>query len=37
MGQIARKLKFWGYLGVKLKIFTAKDHYATGGKLWDLN
>jgi len=24
-GQIARKLKFWGQLGVKLKKLTAKD------------
>ena len=36
-GQIARKLKFWGQLGVKLTKFTAKDHSTTGGQLWGFN
>jgi hypothetical protein len=30
-------LKFCGQLGVKLIKFTAKDHFATGDKLWGLN
>jgi hypothetical protein len=37
MGKIARKLKFWGQLKVKLTKLAAKDHSATGGKLWGLN
>jgi hypothetical protein len=32
-GQIARKLKFLGQLGVKLTKFTNNDHSATGAKL----
>jgi hypothetical protein len=32
-GQIARKLKFLGQLGAKLKKFTAKDQSAKGIKL----
>jgi hypothetical protein len=29
-GQIARKLNFWGQLGVKLKKFAARDQFAKG-------
>ena len=36
-GKIARQLKFWGQLGVKLTQFTFKDHSATGGQLWGFN
>jgi len=36
-GQIARKLKFWGQLGAKLKKFAAKDQYAKGAKIEGLN
>jgi hypothetical protein len=36
-GQIARKLKFWGQLGVKLTKFTAKDQSAKGAKIGGLN
>jgi hypothetical protein len=35
--QIARKLKFWGQLGAKLKKSEAKDQSAKGGKLWGFN
>jgi hypothetical protein len=33
MGKIARKLKFWGQLGVKLIKFTANDQSAKDAKL----
>jgi len=36
-GPIARKLKFCGQLGVKLKKLTAKDQFAKGTKIWGLN
>jgi hypothetical protein len=36
-GQIARKLKFWGQLGAKLKKFTDKDQSAKGTKIKELN
>jgi len=36
-GPIARTLKFWGQLGVKLKKLTAKDHSAKGENIWGLN
>lgn len=32
-GKIVRKLEFWGQLGVKLKNFKAKDHFAKGVEL----
>ena len=31
--KIARKSKFWGKLGVKLKIFTTKDQSVKGAEL----
>jgi hypothetical protein len=31
--KITRKLKFWGQLGVKLKNFTAKNHFVKGFEL----
>jgi hypothetical protein len=36
-GQIARKLKFWGQLGVKLKKLTAKDVSVKDAKIKGLN
>jgi hypothetical protein len=36
-GQIVRKLKFWGQLGVKLKKMTAKDVSVKGAKIKGLN
>jgi hypothetical protein len=36
-GQIARKLKFWGQLGVKMTKFTAKDQSAKDAKIRGLN
>jgi hypothetical protein len=36
-GQIARKLKFWGQLGVKLKKLTAKDVSGKCAKIKGLN
>jgi hypothetical protein len=32
-GKIARKLKFRGQLGVKLKKFAVNDHFAKDGRL----
>ena len=37
MGQIARKLKFWGQLGATLKKFTANDQSAKGANIKGLN
>jgi len=36
-GQTARKLKFWGQLGVKLKKLIAKDISVKGAKIKGLN
>jgi hypothetical protein len=36
-GQIARTLKFWGQLGVKLKKLTAKGVSVKGAKIEGLN
>jgi hypothetical protein len=33
-GKIARKSKFLGELRVKLKKFTANDHFVKGTELW---
>jgi hypothetical protein len=36
-GKIAVKSKFWGQLRVKLKKFTANNHFAKNIELWGLN
>jgi len=36
-GKIAKTLKFWDQLGVKLKIFAVKDQSAKGAGLYELN
>ena len=37
MGQIARKLKFQGQLGAKLKKFGTKDQSAKGANIEEIN